>query len=80
MGCPVQDQELDSMILVDPFQLRIFCDSVTVQSSCEVTQVTATAWTVPCPPVATSSIPWSTPVSTDPCGSTSLDTTSRTRA
>lgn len=62
------------MILVDPFQLRIFCDSVTVQSSCEVTQVTATAWT------AVTSIPWSTPVSTDPCGSTSLDTTSRTRA
>lgn len=26
-GCPVQGQELDSMIFVGPFQLRIFCDS-----------------------------------------------------
>lgn len=27
-GCPVQGQVLDSMILMDPFQLSIFYDSV----------------------------------------------------
>ena len=29
LGGPVQSQELDSMTLVGPFQLRMFCDSVT---------------------------------------------------
>lgn len=28
LGCPAQDQKLDSMILMGPLQLRIFCDSV----------------------------------------------------
>lgn len=28
LGNPVQSQELDSIILVGPFQFRIFCDSV----------------------------------------------------
>lgn len=60
------------MIPVDPFWPRIFCDSTMVECSCEVPQVTAAARTVPCPPVAASSIAWSSPTSTDPCGSTSL--------
>lgn len=28
LGCPVQGQELDSLILEGPFQPRIFCDSM----------------------------------------------------
>ncbi|KAJ7396675.1 hypothetical protein BTVI_142747 [Pitangus sulphuratus] len=27
LECPVQGQELDSMILMHPFQLSVFCDS-----------------------------------------------------
>lgn len=30
LGCPVQDQELDSMILMDPFQLSMLYDSIKV--------------------------------------------------
>lgn len=33
MGCPVPGQELDKMILVGPFPLRTFFDSVTIRDT-----------------------------------------------
>lgn len=38
-------EELDSMILVGPFQLRTFCDSVVTQSECHAT--TLVVWILP---------------------------------
>lgn len=34
LGCPVQDQELDSVIPIGPFQLRKFCDKNQAGFSC----------------------------------------------
>lgn len=34
LGGAVRSQELDSMVLVDPFQLRIFCGSIPIAPLC----------------------------------------------